>query len=345
MVEIDFFEDLAPLRKAYSAKRSQPYYLVEVYIDNILFLGNDREELEKARRHFLETCRRYEVKLSEDSGVDTQVVFRGIHFDLSKRVIALKPQYAAKFLDRVCKEKESWADIRSLIGKIIYALQVLQVPLCRIFLLLKLLAKNVSTNPNTLIHISPSVRDQIKTISQVISKNSPRTVYTESVTTKILVTDAASSTRMWGAILLTHSNVFMSSGHLDCMYRDESINVAELEAVKKSILHFKIRDPVLRLLSDNSSTICWIKNGWCPFFYANALLQSILSHCKKVFPLYVPSGLNPADPLSRSSDLTPLHLEFLDYLRRTAFAVSWGGGGWTNLPYYNSSDLPDEVVV
>jgi hypothetical protein len=68
------------------------------------------------------------------------------------------------------------------------------------------------------------------------------------VDTKILVTDAALSTGMWGAVLIAHGKVYYSNGVLDVSYRDLSINVAELEAVKLACVSFQLRDRTLRLL-------------------------------------------------------------------------------------------------
>ena len=302
---------------------------VEVYIDNIMFLGNDREEVARAREYFLEKCKRYNVTLSEDSGVQTFAVFRGIHFDLSSHTVALKESYPVQFRSLDFSVTQTWAWWRSTIGKVIYALQILQVPLCRIFLLLKLLAKNVLTNPSKKMCVSDAIRKQATSISQVIAKNTPRPVYEENVDTKILITDAALSTQMWGSVLVTQSKVLLASGYLESV---ESINVAELEAVQKSIVRFNLRVHTLRVLSDNASTIFWLKNGWAPHFYANTILQRIFVHVKRIFPLYVPSGLNPADPLSRNSDLQQVHIDFVEFVRRTGFTVSWGGGGWTPKP-------------
>jgi hypothetical protein len=243
--------------------------------------------------------------------------------------VCLKPSYVSYF-DRhdVCMLK-SWSDWRSYIGKVVYAVQVLQIPMCRIFLLLKLLAKHATTQPNANINVSESVRQLCGSMNQIISHNAPRQVFEESVDTKILVTDAALSTSMWGAVLLTAGKTYVASGPLSTSFQVPSINVAELEAVKCAVDIFTIRDPTLRVLTDNSSTLFWLKQTWSPVFVANAMLQSIFAKVGRIFPLYVPSALNPADPPSRDEPPQDHHGQFVEFLRRTAFAVCWGGGGWT----------------
>jgi hypothetical protein len=302
---------------------------VEVYIDNVMILGKCKEVVEQARLYFIERCAKYGVQLSENSGTHTSAIFRGMMFDFAARTVSLKPEYALYFAKCDPTQLSTWSDWRSYIGKVVYATQVLQIPLCRIFVLLKLLSQNVLRNPNEKITPTHSVVEVVSSMNQIIAKNVPRKVYEESVCTKILVTDAALSTGMWGAILITDAKVFYASGKLCLSYQDRSINVAELEAVKCAIDIFKLKDRTLRVLTDNASTMFWLKATWSPVFWANALLQSIFSKVNRVFPLYVPSLLNPADPLSRDTPLEQHHVEFVQFLRRTALAASWGGGGLT----------------
>jgi hypothetical protein len=315
---------------------TSPYDVkVEVYIDNVMILGKCKEVVEQARLYFLARCEKYGVQLSEDSGTQTSAVFRGMLFDFVARTVCLKPAYVDYFEKCNLNTLTTWADWRSHIGKVVYAAQVLQIPMCRIYLLLKLLSQNVLTNPTAKVDPTHSVMSNCKSMNEIIAKNTPRRVYEESVDTKIVVTDAALSTGKWGAILISNAKVYYASGDLSLLsYENCSINVAELEAVKKACEVFGLRERTLRVLTDNASTLFWLRATWSPVFQANSLLQSIFARVNRVFVLYVPSGLNPADPLSRDAPLSPLHAEFVLFLRRTAVAARWGGGGdvLTNTP-------------
>ena len=304
--------------------------VVEVYVDNVMILGHDAIEVEKARLYFLNKCKLYNVTLSEDSGVMSTAIFRGMTFDFGEKTVCLKPAYVEYFRTLDLSTLSTWSDWRSYVGKVLYATQILQIPMCRIFLLLKLLASNVDTQPNCIMHVQKSVCDVARSMNLIVSKNTPRRVYEESVDTKILVTDSALSTGMWGAVLIAGAKVVLASGALSSV-GNHSINVAELEAVKCAILVFEIRDRTLRVLTDNASTLFWLQSTWSPVFSANALLQKIFAKVGRIFPLYVPSRLNPADPLSRASPLERYHVDFVDFVRRTGFAVCWGGGGLTCL--------------
>jgi hypothetical protein len=196
---------------------------VEVYIDNVMILGKSREVVEQARLYFLARCERYGVQLSEDSGTQTHAIFRGMSFDFVARTVCLKPTYVEYFEKCDMKSLTTWADWRSHIGKVVYASQVLQIPMCRIFVLLKLLSRNVLTNPTARVDPTHSVMSNCKSMNEIIAKNTPRHVYEENVDTKILVTDAALSTGMWGAVLITNAKVYYASGALNVSFRSGQV--------------------------------------------------------------------------------------------------------------------------
>ena len=119
---------------------------VEVYIDNVIFVGS-QIAIKKACEAFRAVCARYNVTLSEDSGPVTAACYRGVKFDFNNKSFALDESFVEKFRSRLAAADGSWCDWRALLGSAVYALTALSVPLGPYYHVLRWLARNVRTSP------------------------------------------------------------------------------------------------------------------------------------------------------------------------------------------------------
>lgn len=306
---------------------------VEIYIDNVLLLSNDQRALERAADIFRQRCRTANLLIGDDSGVTQQFAYRGIAFDLMSRTHRLDTKFVEKFLSRVDTANSTWADMRALIGSLVYGCMVLNIPLAHIFHVLKFLAKHTATPPRSSVTMWKQAQAEFLAVSQAITLNA--TVSAPSIHHQaVLVTDAATTTGLGGAVLISpsgklHTATIACSGY-------HTINDLEAQALSRALGHFApmLHHTRIKTYVDNTATIGALAATHSKSFHLNRWVGSIIAKVSQIHAHieleYVNTHFNVADPISRGVHLSQEHLRWLATVPVAGGWCRWSGSRLTH---------------
>ena len=291
---------------------------VQLYIDNIIIVGS-QEDVETARKSFIDTCATYNITLSEDSGVVQTAMFRGINFDFANKTFRLDPSFVQKFHTRCASNNGTWCDWRALMGSMVYGLTALGESLAPFFHLLKWLAHNSTTSPWQQTTMWHQASVQWQAAVEVITTNASR-LPCQSLSQHTIITDAATETATIAAIHIS------PGGQLSWFYESDqtynSINDLEARAFRRAIERWKPHLFYTNIVwySDNSSAIGAVNatrsKSWplnCEIDKITSVLHSVHA---RLYSTWIPSAENPADYPSRYFTLPPLQQQYSIRLHR-----------------------------
>ena len=98
-------------------------------IDDVLFACPEKGLLHSVMHHFDQLCERFGITIGSSTEPATEVVFRGVHFDLHRKTMQLKQEFIDKFKERydMFRQKQTLERADSLMGSICYAAQILNM--------------------------------------------------------------------------------------------------------------------------------------------------------------------------------------------------------------------------
>ncbi len=277
--------------------RTLRHTFVSVYIDNVIFYGTDKSELESVRARFIAECRRLDLTLGEIGDLSKLVTFRGIQFDLTNNTIAIADKFVTKFSSRLSLFKRNWADIRALISSTLYGMSILNIPYSRAFRLLKFMARHARHAPKSHVTWWRHAEREFFELSKLIIANKPVTPIDPSQQICV-ITDA---TLELGAFVIVTPSGRLITG--TCNVTGSDINVCEAQALHAAMNHPLAQYRIINYFGDNTAVLSTINSTHSKSFELNMWIGRILGRLNviksRLIGTYVPSKLNPADSLSR----------------------------------------------
>jgi hypothetical protein len=305
------------ITKFVTANLSTPH-VSDVYIDNALLIPQHKTSIDAIVSEFRTFCARYGMTLGEVQ-VGTQVTHRGMVLDFEAKTVHLKPHFVTKLTDRVARNPGSWGHYRSLISMMLYGVQIMRIPMGKMFHLIKFWGRHFETPPRHQVTLWAAALEEWDRLCPILRSNRAVAVPLHRTTEVILITDAATSSNLVAGILLLPSRQTFT--FTKRIHTPMDINCLELLAVVTAFRQFPsiLRRRSVLLFTDNTAVFYAVQSMHSRSFFMNALLldlHELLSATQaRVTPIYVPSHLNPADALSREVPLSRGDNSFLDFLR------------------------------
>ena len=285
---------------------------VDVWIDNVRFAG-EPDDVRRAAEAFDSVAAAAHMTLNHADAVEgTKYTFLGVHFDHEAGAVQLGEKIARKL------RRPTWTtigEVEQLIGRLLHAAAVLDIPLVRYWWLLKGVRRRLSAvNRGAATRASPanlskSVLAQLRELVAAARNNAPRLVTRPGPVTTTIFTDATLTS--WGAVCIDMATQEVRVAGARWRVPATNINAAETRAIQCALEAFPVTDCTLRLYVDNTSTMASVKKARARSFAINTELQPVLetAHARrcKLTVSYVASADNPADAPSRGAPFSAAH--------------------------------------
>ena len=275
----------------------------------------------------MERCKRYRITIG-DVQFGPVVTHRGITFNFTEGTVTLKEEFVKKFELRCYNSISTWAEIRSLFSMGLYGMQVHNIHYCEVFNILRFLARNWNTPPKVVLALPSEVKKEWEEMKSLILSRTASSPVDISPTGPVIITDASldgSGARI-GAILVTRkSQLFFISEEVPLR---EKWRIAHYEAwaLLRALEAWSVvtSNAMITILIDNTAVLGALNKGFSPNFLLNFLVKRIVRIVQRrrsqVWLWYVPSKLNPADPLTRDFQFTDEHRHVLAMVSRDVAA-------------------------
>lgn len=308
--------------------RQKSTIFVDVYIDNILLLGQ-REEVREAMEILKRKCETWKVTIGEwEEG--RVVTHRGMKIDLNDKTASLSEKMKGKIrIDGTKGSKLQWRNWEARIARLIYATRALGVHRCRYQEIFHWYANNMGTNPFK--WVTCEFVDTIGKLEKELLQGTRSLQQKRNHVT--VITDAARSTEYTGTGWFRRIGEMSVEGKAtekkNCT---EIIVILELRAVLEAIPNE--HSMIIDVWIDNTAAGAALKRMWSPQGQVCLVLQEIAEVLKqregefgKI--RYIPTMDNPADPLSRGvSEFTRRHEVAFRRIFFGDFSPTLGGMGW-----------------
>ena len=319
----------------------------DIYVDNIRFLSNNRDDVIDAATTFIGRCRQVRATLNEVPAcnpdgspldartaatalVRTKGEFLGVEFDYEMKTVKLGPKSVAKLqLLKATFENEAKApthrNFLALFGVLFFALQVTKSFAPHRYYALREYsetARRIQKDPGLLecaYHCSPSRWKHVTLWIADVERNDAHPVHDTplhpSGARYVLVTDAAKSG--WGALLLDTLTGMLYTRHgvwNRAWKGREFSSWSEPEAVARALVFFFPHgtEESIAILSDSSTAVGAFAKGRSMKYEVNCALQRVQKH----FPFFnaslyhIPGKENTfTDAMSRQKSLDPDFLQ------------------------------------
>ena len=281
-----------------------PATACDIYIDNFLLVGSKSEVDEMFGRI---------MRVLNDLGVTagdvekgTVVTHRGMSMDFTAKTVALKASFVEKLRTRMAAANQTWGQIRSIIGMVVYALMVLDKPLASIFHVFKFWARHVFTSPRKIVTLWQTSREELNAAINYSTRNTPLKIKTRPRgRMTMVITDASlegGRPRIAG-LLVQNGRVRWFAETVRSTATD--IAVFETLAVQKAIVRWShaLQGRSALLLCDNTVTLSALARGMSCNYTVNSMVgvmhEFMLRRDIYLGLMYVPSKANASDPLTR----------------------------------------------
>ncbi|MGH2638676.1 MAG: reverse transcriptase domain-containing protein, partial [Rhabdochlamydiaceae bacterium] len=292
----------------------------DLYIDNILIADVSKERVEEATQKFLRVLTTFGVTVGELTAATHFPVHRGVQFDLLGQRCALKKSFAEHI--RYVPPRQPWYLFRKLICRIIYATSVLDFPRAFLFHTIKWATAHQFTHTNAKLTLPEFIVTEMQKASEILSTTSVPLTYARPQMT--IITDASKTG--YGYIVVNNETHSFSShqGHWTVQQQAYHINVLELSAILLALQ--KVSSASIHIITDNTTAMWSIRSTYSPSPAITAVLTDIFSIAAKnnlhLTTSFVPTSMNPADPLSRNE--TP-QWDYATSLFLSSLLLGWGG--------------------
>ena len=307
----------------------------DVYIDNIIFFGNDATLVDQVLQRFKSHCNYYQCVIGEVSDISTSITYRGVQMDFLNKTLRLGTKFRNKFLYRLSRLSGSWAQYRSLIGMLISGYMSLNIPLAEIYYCLKYLARNAYTPEATQVQPWAAVVAELEKATKLFTDNVPRTVTSNPHNQIVVITDACGENSTGASIVITpNGRIYIATYDLDSP--SSSINDLETLVLFHTLKKypFLFNQTLIHAYADNTAMIATLTTGHSKSWFLNMAVRNTLAlvndYRSRLALTYVPSELNPSDGLSRDKGFSTQDrrrsksiaaLAFDNFRRRLAEAV------------------------
>ena len=247
-----------------------------MWVDNVLYSDDRARVVQADIERFKRACVACNVTIKIEELLDKpqqQVTFVGMDIDHQRRTVAVAEKTRSKLPRDECPATIAAGDLEKLIGRLIFAAGVCNLPLVNYYFVMKWCKRvfnklnNGTMHPTNILDFNkaPAVRHELTKwissaheTSQVSSARPGRTAH--------LFVDA--TRKGWGAVLiLPNNNVITIGGAFD---EEIEINFAEMLSIELALLEFKetLFDPKsgishVVIHSDNTSVENNVRRGMC----------------------------------------------------------------------------------
>lgn len=354
----------------------------DIYVDNVRFLSNNREDVIAAATTFIERCRQVRATLNEvpacnpdgspldaraaaEALVHSKGEFLGVEFDYVMKTVKLGPKSVGKLkLLKATFENSAKApthrNFLALFGVLFFALQVTAGFAPHRYYALREYsetARRIQKDPGLLecaYHCSPSRWKHVTTWIEDVERNDAHPVHNApahpSGARFVLVTDAAKSG--WGAILLDQDTGILYTRHgvwNRAWKGREFSSWSEPEAVARALVYFFPNGTVesIAILSDSTTAVGAFTKGRSMMYEVNSSLQQVQKH----FPFFnatlhhIPGTENTfADAMSRQKSLEPDFLQKATaHVHRLVMGFPHGGGPYKSVSECNGKGFGKDL--
>eukprot|EP01060_Flectonema_neradi_P035284 TRINITY_DN6452_c0_g1_i2.p1 TRINITY_DN6452_c0_g1~~TRINITY_DN6452_c0_g1_i2.p1 ORF type:complete len:668 (+),score=7.94 TRINITY_DN6452_c0_g1_i2:932-2935(+) len=287
-----------------AAKGSNVNHLV--WMDNVVFVADDRERLAEVASRFQDLCKRYRVVEGDVDPITRKLCAFGIEWDLANGRFRLKPEWV-RGVSRVSSyiwEPRPLRFMYKICGLLVWRFYALGGPMRRLTTILRWMSMATAGTKSwsDLVSFEAGVSESVQGQLAMLQNN--RWVYWQKsyvLTDVRIATDA--SDKGWGVFF--HSDKEESAGAF-LMGNMHDIYVKEMFALCRGVLEVLIKHGKRVHISidcDNKAVIASIARGFTLVNTAAELLSftmSIVECCEsEISVFYIPSALNPADKPSR----------------------------------------------
>ena len=311
----------------------------DVYVDNVFVVGEPHVVVPKLERLISVLEKNGYTVGSVNHGV--RIEHRGMILDMTAKTAELKQGFVDKLFRKwSSKTVQLWGETRSLIGSLIYGLQVLREPPGCLYHVFKFWARNIDRNP---AHMAPwwdVVLDQLSSAMRIVHRNTPvRIAPDHREPDEFIVADACTSTGRIAAILFSQGRAvfFVQQSTFT------EIAAMEMEAVSLAVKKWAMPRRAINILSDSVVTLAAIAKGLSANFHVNSQATALILWMRtaEVQPVlwYINTKINPADPLTRTFYFDNNHKSHINRM----MAISSGVPPHRGLVYehlFNGSSLP-----
>ena len=291
----------------------------DIYIDNIFCVCKDQWEGKEKLNKFLLVCKKYGITVGDISEGE-EVIHRGMVLNLKEKSVCLKNSFVEKFKRRLENQSGKWAEIRSLLGMIIYGFTVFSFSYGNLFHIFKLWAKCIKKELHeTVVMNKTEIFEWDRAIFMIKNNSKLKIVHTEK--RAIIITDAAMDDVRTGlgGILVTEAGV--KEFKMEVRKNKPLIAKYEMMAVRYALNRWEklLKKREICILCDNTVTLCALNKGMSSNFILNEEVLKIeewkLKNEAEFMLFYIYTKDNPADPLSRNQELSKHHTQVLSDIR------------------------------
>jgi hypothetical protein len=289
--------------------------LTDVYVDNVAFFMVHR--CEGAREVMLLWLNQLGITIG-DSSEGFVLIHRGMVFDVEGKRVRLKDEFVEKTsLRQIAYDRSgAWGDLRGLMGSVTYGIQCMGLPIGLLFHVWKQVARLSTVNPKRIVRLWKSADRELSRAVTLVKQNKWRKVCDFRDGSVVIFTDAALAA---GATTL--AGIIMWQGkrrEWDWSFNTEAdIATCEIWALLETIKRFAgvLKGRQVRWYSDNVVALCAMARGGSKNFQVNRIACDVWMWAHqfntRLEVIYVPSALNPADPLTRGRYLSPENEQML----------------------------------
>ena len=281
-----------------------PATACDIYIDNILLVGSEKEVNKMFDRVIIVLGKLGVTTGDVEQG--TVVTHRGMSMNFTAKTVALKASFVEKLRARMAGPNQTWGQLRSIIGMVVYALMVLDKPLASIFHVFKFWARHVFTSPRKIVTMWRTSREEMDAAIVFSTRNTPLKIKTRPRgRMTIVITDASlegGRPRIAG-LLVQNGRVRWFAETVRSTSTD--IAVFETLAVQRATMRWAhaLQGRSALLLCDNTVTLSALARGMSCNYTVNSMVgvmhEFMLRRDIYLGFMYVPSKANASDPLTR----------------------------------------------
>ena len=292
--------------KHWGAEAGVKMHKADFYVDNVFLVGVKAEVLPQLQKlvDILET-NGYTVGAVNHG---TRVEHRGMLLDMTAKTVQLKSAFVEKAFRRWSTCAFRWNETRSLIGMLVYGLQVLREPLGTLYHVFKFWARNVETEPATKVKWWEAVREQLTIAMRLVHANGPVVIPLDLDEPRdFIVADACTTTGVIAAILVSGGRAI----YFTQQSRFTEIAAMEMEAIDLAVRRWAHTGHAVHLISDSVVTLTAIAKGLSANFHVNSQAVELVVWMRdaNVQPVlwYINTKHNHADPLTRTFLFENIH--------------------------------------
>ena len=278
-----------------------------IHIDNILVAGNQQAEIERQVAEIKIRAKTYGATLNPDEGVQTSIIYFGVHMDFKKKIITLSDSTIEKVHSFNHGRVFEFSEFLRAMGLLFHIVQILETPLTQSFHLLKqyrILAADFTKmriHMGTQITLWAAAHAQLQNLIDTIIAKPWIQLGTVEKTHKMTIwTDASNSG--YGAVAVIAGKFVELAGKWSKAESSLHINTKEMLAVQRGLEWAHKRFPnsvAANLCCDNTCVVAEIKKKTSRNYVRNRILQHVLPY--EPYVTWIPSHTNVADRPSRLS--------------------------------------------